>query len=237
MNLGLCAPRKINVVFNFTFLVGSCEQDIVTMPPRSIPWMAPNGGKQGKESDSSKRKREVVDLTGDDSKTRSVPKTSRTSLTRTASHSESSTAAGNRSLARTPSWTQPSPSSQRSRTAHVPPWTPPQQHSQAERDAWLQEEDNDIFENVASSQSPPISHDQYQKYGSLDTKIVGVRFYTGFATVGERITIKREPSNPYDSNASKLSMVRSCRSFTKLESSNRQYDERANWSYWKVPQP
>ena len=145
------------------------------MPPRSIPWMAPNGGKQEKSSGSSKRKREeVVDLTGD-LDTRQTPKTSRTSSTRTPSHSQSS-AAGNRSLARTPSWTQPSPSSQRSRTAQVPPWTPPQQHSQAERDVWLQEEDNDIFENVASSQSPPVAHDQYQKYGSLDTKIVGVRF-------------------------------------------------------------
>ena len=196
--------------------------------------MAPNGGKQGKASDSSKRKREeVVDLTDDNSETRSAPKTSRTSSTRTPSHSQSS-AAGNRILARTPSWTQPSPSSQRSRTAHVPPWTPPQQHSQAERDAWLQEEDNDIFENVASSQSPPVAHDQYQKYGSLDTKIVGVRFYTGFATVGERITIKREPSNPYDSNASRLSHVRFCKSSTKFKSSNRQHDERANWSHRKV---
>lgn len=205
------------------------------MSPRSIPWMAPNGGKQGKASGSSKRKREeeVVDLTGD-SETRSAPRTLRTSSTRTPSHSESSTAARNRSLARTPSWTQPSPSSQRSRTAYVPPWTPPQQHSQAERDAWLQEEDSDIFENVESSQSAPVAHDQYQKYGSLDTKIVGVRFYTGFATVGERITIKREPGNPYDSNASKSSEVPSCRSYTKLKSSNRQHDERANWSHRKV---
>ncbi|KAI4842603.1 SNF2 family DNA-dependent ATPase domain-containing protein [Aureobasidium sp. EXF-8845] len=176
------------------------------MPPRSIPWMAPNAAKQGQASDSPKRKRDVVDLTDG---TRSTPKTARTTSTRTPSHSQSSagpgsTAAGGRSLARTPSWTQPSPSSRRSRTAQVPPWTPPQQHSQAERDAWLQEEDNDIWENVASSQAPPVAHEQYQKYGSLDTKIVGVRFYTGFATVGERITIKREPSNPYDSNAIRI---------------------------------
>jgi SWI/SNF-related matrix-associated actin-dependent regulator of chromatin subfamily A3 len=176
-----------------------------------------------------------VDLTSDNSETRSTPKTSRTASTRTPSHSgPSSTAAGGRSFARTPSWTQPSPSSQRSRTAQVPPWTPPQQHSQAERDAWLQEEDNDIFENVASSQAPPVSHEQYQKYGSLDTKCVGVRFYTGFATIGERITIKREPSNPYDSNSSKLLKERSCKSFTKLGSSNRQHGERANRSHRKV---
>jgi SWI/SNF-related matrix-associated actin-dependent regulator of chromatin subfamily A3 len=173
--------------------------------------MAPNAPKQGQVSDSLKRKREVVDLTEDNSGTRrSTPKTSRTTSTHTPSQSQNSTAAGGRSLARTPSWIQPSPSSQRSRTAHAPLWTPPQQHSQAERDAWLQEEDNDIWENVASSQAPPVAHEQYQKYGSLDAKIVGVRFYTGFATVGERITIKREPSNPYDSNASKLGEERIC---------------------------
>ncbi|KAI4716965.1 SNF2 family DNA-dependent ATPase domain-containing protein [Aureobasidium sp. EXF-10727] len=180
--------------------------------PRSVPWMPPNGAKQGQASDSSKRKRpsEVIDLT-DDAETRPNSKTPRISHSsaRTPSRSQSSAgpssaATGSRQFARTPSWTHPSPSSQRSRTAYVPPWTPPQQHSQAERDAWLQEEDNDIFENVASSQTPPVAHDQYQKYGSLDTKIVGVRFYTGFATVGERITIKREPSNPYDPNATKL---------------------------------
>lgn len=179
--------------------------------PRSIPWMAPNGGKQGKPSDASKRKRssDVIDLTGDSAETRPAPKTPRTSSTRTPSHSQSSagpssSAARSRQYGRTPSWTQPSPS-QGNRSAYVPPWTPPTQHSQAERDAWLQEEDNDIFENVASSQNVPAAYEQYQKYGTVDTKIVGVRFYTGFATVGERITIKREPSNPYDPNASKSS--------------------------------
>ncbi|TIA12890.1 SNF2 family DNA-dependent ATPase domain-containing protein [Aureobasidium pullulans] len=178
--------------------------------PRSIPWMAPNGGKQGQPSDAFKRKRssDVIDLTGDSAETRPAPKTPRTSSTRTPTHSQSSagpssSAARSRQYGRTPSWTQPSPS-QGNRSAYVPPWTPPTQHSQAERDAWLQEEDNDIFENVASSQNVPAAHEQYQKYGTVDTKIVGVRFYTGFATVGERITIKREPSNPYDPNAIRI---------------------------------
>jgi SWI/SNF-related matrix-associated actin-dependent regulator of chromatin subfamily A3 len=233
-HVGFPATRKIHGVSKIgLFTLFGVQCDLRTkvsrkMPPRSIPWMAPNGAKQGQASDSSKRKREVVDLTNDE--TRSTPKTSRTSSTRTPSQSQgsagpSSAGARDRSFARTPSWTQPSPSSQRSRTAQVPPWTPPQQHSQAERDAWLQEEDNEIFENVDSSQSAPVAHEQYQKYGSLDTKIVGVRFYTGFATVGERITIKREPSNPYDSNASKLSKERFCKSSIKLISPNRQHGE------------
>lgn len=171
--------------------------------PRSIPWMAPNGAKQGqvqsqdqgKASNPSKRKRssDVIDLTDDGAGAKSTPKTPRTghdkSFSRTPSQSQSHTSAGptsaarSRQFARTPSWTQPSPSSQGPRTSsnYVPPWTPPtssRQHSQAERDAWLQEEGNDIFENVASSQNIP-GLEQYQKYGQLDTKIVGVRFYTG----------------------------------------------------------
>jgi SWI/SNF-related matrix-associated actin-dependent regulator of chromatin subfamily A3 len=163
--------------------------------PKPIPWMVPNGASQGQSSNFSKRKRstEVVDLTDDGPQTRPAPKTPRSSTS----------SAGVKGTQRTPSWTQPSPSSQKSRAAYVPPWTPPQQSSQSQRDAWLQEEDTSIFDNVASSQTSPVAHEQYQKYGTLDTKIVGVRYYKGFATVGERITIKREPSNAYDPNASK----------------------------------
>jgi SWI/SNF-related matrix-associated actin-dependent regulator of chromatin subfamily A3 len=175
---------------------------------RSIPWTAPNGSSQGQSSESSKRKRptEVVDLTEDGPATRPAPKTPRSSSKRappsSAGPPSSSTRSG-KGAQHTPSWTQPSPSSQKSRTAHVPPWTPPQQSSQSQRDAWLQEEDTTIFDNVASSQTTPAAHEQYQKYGTLDTKIVGVRYYRGFATEGERVTIKREPSNAYDPNASK----------------------------------
>ncbi|KAL1954664.1 hypothetical protein VTO42DRAFT_816 [Malbranchea cinnamomea] len=38
-------------------------------------------------------------------------------------------------------------------------------------------------------------------YGILHTKIVGVRYYRGRVTVGECVTLIREPSNPYDRNA------------------------------------
>lgn len=32
--------------------------------------------------------------------------------------------------------------------------------------------------------------------GTLRTKIVGIRYYTGHATTGEFVIIRREPSNP-----------------------------------------
>ncbi|KAI9727211.1 MAG: hypothetical protein M1834_008471 [Cirrosporium novae-zelandiae] len=45
------------------------------------------------------------------------------------------------------------------------------------------------------------TYNGYELYGSMDTKIVGVRYYRGYATVGEFVIIRREPANPYDSNA------------------------------------
>ena len=44
-------------------------------------------------------------------------------------------------------------------------------------------------------------------YGILNTKIVGIRYYHGRATVGEYVVVKREPRNPHDSNAIRISNV------------------------------
>ena len=43
--------------------------------------------------------------------------------------------------------------------------------------------------------------------GILDTKIVGVQYYTGYATPGEHVIVRREPHNPYDSNALRVENV------------------------------
>ncbi|OJD35014.1 snf2 family helicase [Diplodia corticola] len=42
---------------------------------------------------------------------------------------------------------------------------------------------------------------QYMLYGTLNAKIVGVRYYNGYATIGEMVMLRREPHNPYDGNA------------------------------------
>ena len=47
----------------------------------------------------------------------------------------------------------------------------------------------------------------YQLYGMLDTKIVGVQYYTGYASVGEYVLARREPGNQYDSNAIRVENV------------------------------
>ena len=43
--------------------------------------------------------------------------------------------------------------------------------------------------------------------GAIDGKIVGIRFYNGFAMLGEQVMIRREPTNPYDSNAIRVNNV------------------------------
>ena len=43
--------------------------------------------------------------------------------------------------------------------------------------------------------------------GVLNTKIVGVQYYTGYASVGEYVVVRREPSNQYDSNALRVENV------------------------------
>ncbi|PLB34307.1 DEAD/DEAH box helicase [Aspergillus candidus] len=44
-------------------------------------------------------------------------------------------------------------------------------------------------------------------YGEIHTKIVGVRFYTGHATIGETVILRRQADNPYDSNAIRVENV------------------------------
>ncbi|KAH7009061.1 hypothetical protein B0J12DRAFT_73931 [Macrophomina phaseolina] len=41
---------------------------------------------------------------------------------------------------------------------------------------------------------------QYMLYGTLNTKIVGVRYYDGYATIGEMVILRREPQNPVGSS-------------------------------------
>ncbi|KAF1953942.1 hypothetical protein CC80DRAFT_476857 [Byssothecium circinans] len=41
----------------------------------------------------------------------------------------------------------------------------------------------------------------YVLYGKMETKIVGCRYYDGYATMGEMALVRREPTNRYDRNA------------------------------------
>ncbi|GAB7349270.1 hypothetical protein MBLNU459_g8418t1 [Dothideomycetes sp. NU459] len=102
---------------------------------------------------------------------------------------------------------RPTPSSSDYRTSsHGSPQSSAPQHSQPERDSWLaphttQDHEGDIYESIASSQNVAIGSEEFIKYSELPSKIVGVRYYQGFATFGEQVEIIREPGNPYDLNA------------------------------------
>lgn len=61
---------------------------------------------------------------------------------------------------------------------------------------------------VCSPQSArEVLEDSCSLPGTLNTKIVGVRFYNGIATPGEYVTPRREPHNQYDRNAIRVDNV------------------------------
>ncbi|KAL8937424.1 MAG: hypothetical protein Q9216_004435, partial [Gyalolechia sp. 2 TL-2023] len=79
---------------------------------------------------------------------------------------------------------------------------------QSQRDSWLEEED--AHETILLSQdgnNGTEESEEYELYGILSTKIVGVQYYTGYATIGEYVSVRRQPTNPYDSNAIRINNV------------------------------
>lgn len=65
------------------------------------------------------------------------------------------------------------------------------------------DDDNDDAsqEALGSTQDDHEQQSRYVLYGNLHNKIVGVRFYSGYATMGEMVLCRREPHNAYDANA------------------------------------
>lgn len=79
--------------------------------------------------------------------------------------------------------------------------------SQSSHDAWSRAnyEDTDI-DIIDLSQD--VEEGNLVCLGSIDAKVVGIRYYDGYATIGEQVIVKREPSNPYDSQAVRIDNVR-----------------------------
>ena len=63
------------------------------------------------------------------------------------------------------------------------------------------DEDDASQEVPDSTQGYNEQQYSYDLYGMLQDKIVGVRYYNGYATVGEMVLCRREPHNQYDRNA------------------------------------
>lgn len=77
---------------------------------------------------------------------------------------------------------------------------------QTGRDAWGGAEPDEAEEIIDLSQDNEESSG-WVCVGGIDTKIVGLRYYNGYASVGEIVMVRREPSNPYDSNAIRINNV------------------------------
>ena len=82
--------------------------------------------------------------------------------------------------------------------------------SHVQRDQWVEDgTEANADELLASTQDDGYAgaDDMLELYGTLFTKIVGVQYYRGHATVGEHVVVRREPTNAYDSNAIRVDNV------------------------------
>lgn len=61
---------------------------------------------------------------------------------------------------------------------------------------------DEVIEPDSTQEYSNSAIQSFQLYGTITpAKIVGVRYYNGIATPGEMVVLRREPGNPYDSNA------------------------------------
>ncbi|KAI1079542.1 SNF2 family N-terminal domain-containing protein [Whalleya microplaca] len=87
--------------------------------------------------------------------------------------------------------------------------TPPSSLSQSgqhiSRSSWVEEDDDgDVID---LTQDVDNLFTSMELYGTMDTKIVGVRYYNGVVTPGEVIICRREPGNTFDRNAIRIDNV------------------------------
>lgn len=53
------------------------------------------------------------------------------------------------------------------------------------------DDEPELLDLTQSDDGPPL-----QLYGTIENKIVGIRYYTGLVSPGEVVILRREPSNP-----------------------------------------
>ncbi len=172
---------------------------------------------------TGKRKREVVDLTGEsdteqDKAVNKAQKTARSPQDQLTEYQNRHKQKQKPTQAQVQSYPSPSSSGPSQRTPgsvyeavysslQSQRSSSTQQHSIAERDAWLAEDDDDLFGTFSSTQAAAANTENLVHYSDMTTKAVGVRFYNGYASAGEQILMRREPGNPYDSNAIRIDNV------------------------------
>ncbi|KAI1136949.1 SNF2 family N-terminal domain-containing protein [Hypoxylon sp. FL0543] len=118
----------------------------------------------------------------------------------TASAASSSHASGSNSPQ-----SQPQSQSQSQVYQSAPPSSLGHAILQFPRDSWIVDDDDDSTADPGHGEDDSLS--SYEFYGTLDNKIVGVRYYNGVVNPGERVILRREPANPYDRNAIRVDNV------------------------------
>ncbi|KAI1376930.1 SNF2 family N-terminal domain-containing protein [Hypoxylon crocopeplum] len=73
------------------------------------------------------------------------------------------------------------------------------------RSSWVEDDVDDDPPDPTQGSDDSVS--SYELYGTMDNKIVGVRYYKGVVNPGERVLCRREPGNPYDRNAIRVDNV------------------------------
>ncbi|KAL8666559.1 MAG: hypothetical protein Q9202_001357 [Teloschistes flavicans] len=77
---------------------------------------------------------------------------------------------------------------------------------QSQSHSWIEDEANNTIMVPQETDEGP-DFEQWELYGTMRTKIVGVQYYNGYATNGEYVSVAREPTNQFDPNAIKISNV------------------------------
>lgn len=131
----------------------------------------------------SKRPHEVIDLTGD-SPVRPKAKNSRTKASSNQGSSSSSTARPSGSFKASQRNENSLPSSFRARIYG-------QSQGLASQEQDLFDDEPDIVDLTQTDDGPTLG-----LYGTINNKIVGVRYYNGIVSPGEVVVLRREPSNP-----------------------------------------
>ncbi|OJD15502.1 hypothetical protein AJ78_04233 [Emergomyces pasteurianus Ep9510] len=88
--------------------------------------------------------------------------------------------------------------------------TPPSDFSSSSQVGGTQADEDERGASEFVDASQGVDEDaftSFQLYAILPTKVVGIRYYTGHATIGEYVRIKREPSNRFDPNAIRIDNV------------------------------
>lgn len=156
----------------------------------------------------NKRKIDVVDLTGSDDEQDAEAHQRRSKQKQSCQWEPPTPPASSNQATSGPLSSQAS--STRSAPLRRDPHASYSTPSQTVRSGWAETLPSSFDAAAEVEDSQGFDDNAYQSlalYGTVSTKVVGVRFYSGHATAGEFVVVRREPGNQYDANAIRIDNV------------------------------